>query len=59
MGRLYRRYYGHSSGRTALPQAARHAGFAGRRRYRAGRRDRKHRLLGDKYYHDSKYHRKL
>ena len=53
-------------GITAIVRAARrtrrrHAppDARGRRRYRAVRRDRKHRLLGDKYYHDSKYHRKL
>lgn len=53
-------------GVTAILLAARRyrrrhaaADSLGRRRYRAVRRDRKRRLLGDKYYHDSKYHRKL
>ena len=59
MGRLYRRYYGHSSGQRHYRRRHATPDSLGRRRYRAVRRDRKHRLLGDKYYHDSKYHRKL
>ena len=39
--------------RTRSPDAV-----LGKRRYHAGHRDRRRRLLGDKYYHDKKYDKK-